>query len=226
MIPVDPASVGAAVAAFRLSPVAADFLKRILEPLADEIGQNFVPQALVRRRQRLAARTTEGLMAAGIEPAPVDLKILLPVWQHAALENDEGLSDRWAALLANAANPETPSLVHPSFTGILAQLTPTEARYLDLLRAKQVDKGLGQRVDWIDRDEVYESTDLSAIDAEMAIDSLLRHRLIDREPALRISQESISPTNQRGVGLTPFGYRFLAACEMPAPRKTVSAKND
>lgn len=56
-------------------------------------------------------------------------KRVLPLLRDAAMQSDDELQERWAALLENIANAE--SGVLPSFGQTLSQLTPAEAQYLD-----------------------------------------------------------------------------------------------
>ena len=60
---------------------------------------------------------------------PEEFKRVLPFLQDAAMQSDDELQDRWAALLENVAT-ETNGVL-PSFGQTLAQITPAEARYLD-----------------------------------------------------------------------------------------------
>ncbi len=52
--------------------------------------------------------------------------------QHATLEDNDDLQTRWAALIANAALPGGVT-VSPSHPEILKQLSPQEAKFLDVL---------------------------------------------------------------------------------------------
>jgi hypothetical protein len=58
--------------------------------------------------------------------------IALPLIEAATLVDDEGLQEKWAALLANAAHPQFSPSMSPQFPKILANLLPREAKYLDL----------------------------------------------------------------------------------------------
>lgn len=59
--------------------------------------------------------------------------MLLPLVQAAALESDVSLVEKWAALLANAADPTQRVQVQPAFAEVLRQLTPTDALVLQKL---------------------------------------------------------------------------------------------
>jgi hypothetical protein len=72
----------------------------------------------------------------GREPQPVEPKILLPLVQAASLEADETLVEKWAALLANAADPTQKAKVQPSFVEAVRQLTPADAQLLEFIYAE------------------------------------------------------------------------------------------
>lgn len=87
------------------------------------------------RQVRFMQKADQFLTDAGI-PAPtrgVPLKIAIPLLQAASIEDDDGLQDRWAALLVNAANANSGVDVHRSFVEILSQISPLEAKILDAL---------------------------------------------------------------------------------------------
>jgi hypothetical protein len=90
----------------------------------------------IKQAARLAQRLEEYLRPLGINRRPVALKLLLPSFEYAALEEDDDLQDYWAALLASAADSRVPA-VHPSFPEILKQLTARDARLLKLLNEVQ-----------------------------------------------------------------------------------------
>ncbi len=88
------------------------------------------------RQQRLIQRAQEFLQQSGLDKPTraVPLNLALPIIQGAALEEDDELQDRWAALLVNAANANFAE-IRRSYTSILEQLTVLDARILDVLYA-------------------------------------------------------------------------------------------
>jgi hypothetical protein len=72
---------------------------------------------------------------AGYEPQIVNLKLLVPLLEAGSLEeeDDQEMTYRWAALLANAARGGPGPLVLPSFPDVLRQLTSVDASVLDVL---------------------------------------------------------------------------------------------
>ena len=70
---------------------------------------------------------------AGIDPQTVGLKIARPILEHAAVEDDDALHIRWAALLANASAGGDGAEVRAPFVQILAEIDGAEAQMLEVL---------------------------------------------------------------------------------------------
>jgi hypothetical protein len=79
--------------------------------------------------QDVLLRAEEMLRVAGLQPGPMALKTIVPLLQHASLEENGDLQERWASLLANACRNQ--EAVLPSFAQILHQLSAPEAKFLD-----------------------------------------------------------------------------------------------
>lgn len=73
------------------------------------------------------------MASAGIEPVEIPDKIAYPLVLSAALEDDPTLQEKWAALLANAADPLKSDWVRLLYVEILKQLSPLEVKLLDEL---------------------------------------------------------------------------------------------
>lgn len=85
------------------------------------------------RQVRLKIRADEYLAQLGLDgpSKAVPMKLAIPLIQAASLEEDDELQDRWAALLANAANAASEIKIQRSFIAILEQVSPLEAAILD-----------------------------------------------------------------------------------------------
>ena len=79
---------------------------------------------------KLLLRAQQILEEAGLQPKAVNMRVLFPLLETAALEDDETMVERWASLLASAANPNNQSALEASFIEILKQLAPTHAYLL------------------------------------------------------------------------------------------------
>lgn len=85
------------------------------------------------RQHRLMQRADYFLKELGIEAPtrPVAMKIAIPLFQGASLEEDNELQDRWAKLLVNAADEKSGVNVARIYITILEHLSPYEALLLD-----------------------------------------------------------------------------------------------
>jgi hypothetical protein len=153
-------------------------------------------------RWNLAVRLADRAAAflRGREARRVKLNTLVPLLEAGSLEEDESMAERWAALLANAANAGEEE-VPPSFPEILRQLTPGEARLLDrLIEAPSMDTvavanevGIGSQ--W-----------------PVAFDNLVRLRLAVHP----FRAGPIAGEDSRQLRITFLGQAFVAACRRPA----------
>ena len=115
---------------------AKEFLGKIAGPAAKEVGLLLQDKVRIYRfynQLKILAKAQKMLNEAGVSPISVPLRTLLPLLEGAALEEEDDLSTKWAALLANAATPNSPLAIYPSFPHILSQLFPRDARVLDAI---------------------------------------------------------------------------------------------
>jgi hypothetical protein len=116
---------------------AEGFLAKVIGPSAEAIGELFALRLKERLHGNLinvALRASKKLQNAGVDPRQVPLKIIHPLLEAASLEEDDDIRERWANLLANAADSGNKSrTVQPSFVAILKELTPREVKFLDAL---------------------------------------------------------------------------------------------
>jgi len=86
---------------------AESFVAKLVGPALGELGAVLTRSCAPLSPQEPIAYVGEGrrvLRDAGVTPASVPLRLLLPLLEGASLEDDEHLSAKWAALLANAAH--------------------------------------------------------------------------------------------------------------------------
>jgi hypothetical protein len=121
-----------------LAVEARSFLSKLAGPAFEEAGlllQDEVRLWRFRNQVRILARAREILGEATIVPCAVPFRTLAPILEGAALEDDPGLSEKWACLLANAGGQTGVLTSHPAFPRMLAEITPGEASFLDRLSA-------------------------------------------------------------------------------------------
>lgn len=110
-----------------------EVVKIYLEPIVREKGQLQADKIRFEREVQAAKMMMEAdrlLQDAGIERRTLNLKIAIPLIENASLETEEELTAKWAGLLASSVSGNQ---VHVSFPAILAELTSTEVKILDIL---------------------------------------------------------------------------------------------
>jgi hypothetical protein len=85
------------------------------------------------RQFRLLSRTAEKLKEMGVTPQQVPLKLLFPIVENASIEESDELQDRWANLLARAADPKEASKFIVAFPAMLRELSQRHVKFLDAL---------------------------------------------------------------------------------------------
>lgn len=120
---------------------AKNFLAKVAGPAVEElgeIGRDYVKGWRAKNGNAVLAEADKLLTEAGREPQAVPLKTLLPLLDAASLEDEPALAEKWAALLANAADILSEVEVVPAYAEILKQLTAPEAKLLDMLFAEAI----------------------------------------------------------------------------------------
>jgi hypothetical protein len=180
-------------------------LTQFLGPSAKHLGE----QALERGKQ-VAAKATTLLAQVGREAQPVEPKLLLPLIQAASLETDPTMTEKWAALLANAADPAQQMQIHPSYIDVLRQMTSADAQVLSFIysEAKRLNKSVSFA------NVILHFVANLGREVELSYDNLLRLRLFE-----------MVNDNGTGKGMdqagycapTRFGKLFLDAVTPPIP---------
>src|ERR1035441_10186247 len=112
----------------------ANLIEKLFGGSAEEIGGMWQDSLKVRRfgRQlKLFARVQRMIADAGFEPKQIPDSLSIRLMASATLEDDETLQEKWAAMLANAANPDGGTPVSTQFPNILANLSAHDAILLD-----------------------------------------------------------------------------------------------
>jgi hypothetical protein len=130
----------AVIGAFKFTEIT----RAMLGPAAGEVADRIHDEVRLYRFGRqleLLKKAEKMAKDAGFTPKAVPIKLLFPLLEGASLEEDEDLHTMWAALLANASDERSSSIVvHPSFPSTLRALSPTEAKFLDGVYALYVQR--------------------------------------------------------------------------------------
>ena len=220
------------------SGVLVPFVNKLLGPSAEELGASIAEHARIYRLQNtinVFKKAQKMVAEAGFEPKQVHMKTLLPLLEGASLEDVPNLSDKWAALLANAANPNETVGVKPIFADILRQLMPKDAQLLDQLFGEtELNKMVRGTLDpeitaqphfrktvamtrhlslfRSDRDKAAQH------EFEAIIDNLLRQRLLVLALPGKAASSIFSGDHKPhmfAAYFTSLGYDFMMACTSP-----------
>jgi len=97
---------------------AKEFLGKLVNPGLEEGGgiiQDTIKFWRFKNQINITLKAKKFLEEKGIEPVKVLPKILVSILENGSLEEDESMQDKWAALLANSADPNKRYSVKPSF---------------------------------------------------------------------------------------------------------------
>jgi hypothetical protein len=195
----------------RITRETRDLFLRLLGPVAEAAGELIADKINARRTanlERLAERVTHHLRESGHEPHPVELTILVPVLQQASLEDRDDLVAAWAGLLASAASGNE---VHTSYPKILSEITPAEARLLDVLYRWTTT---GEDED--DRDLIKHAQLSTAGLSVIGVNLGLRHGLIN---GVHTSLWKPDLTKWSNIRLTPLGLDLVSVCRGPKAQR-------
>lgn len=96
------------------------------------------------RQLRLMDKVNEVLKNRGIQEPfkPIPLKLAIPLFEAASLEDDDYLQNLWSNLLVNASDSQSTFELQRSYIEILGQLTPLEAKILEKLYSLSYEEAL------------------------------------------------------------------------------------
>jgi hypothetical protein len=171
------------------------FLKTVLGTGLAEVGGAFGDWAAVYRYKqalRLADKVERIHKERGLEGKTIALPMRLgiPLLQKATLEDDEGLLDMWAGLIANATDPGTMYEARRTFCFLLSSFEPIDAVVLsEILRWKNLcpnRRGLSidltseveARKPWPNLPKISTSLNLPENSVALSLENLERLRLI------------------------------------------------
>jgi len=202
-----------------LVQAAEKFLGKLVTPGLEEGGgiiQDSVKFWRFKNQVNIALKAEKFLRKKGIKPQQILPKTLVPLLEDGSLENNDEMQSKWAALLANAANPKSKVSVKPSFPGILKELSPLEAKLLDQLFDNINKQPKGKRFQTnFAKDKILQFLKVTPDEFDVIADNLFRLNLC-QPPAsfggVSIGKFPIVLRTYDVIMFTPLGYEFVKAC--------------
>lgn len=166
-----------------------------------------------RREAHLAKvlmKAAEKVKESGLPAHAVRDKLLRAVVEDGSMEDDQGMQERWATLLANAAT-DTKNKIRLAYPKLLAELEPKEALLLERLWEKtpNPDEEPFETVG-------YETTN-DLVD-QAGLYNLERLGLLKWIWSTAATWDELSngQVTLNGVQLTELGWEFVKACNPPS----------
>ena len=184
---------------------AAELFKKLAGPAFEEFGAMLGDSARVYRVKNLI-RTTEKtrriLADAELPPSAIPGRILLPLIDACAVEDDDFLQEQWAGLMASATQGTDD--LRRSFVDTLKQLTPAEAQHLKRIfhELTKLYKREPKRGDVVP----YQAFQSAWAAPECADDTFRRLGLVQRDYTVKLQQP-----NTFSVTYTPEGEDVSSA---------------
>jgi len=175
----------------------------------------------LKNQIRILKRAKNILATERLEPKAVNLKTFVPLLEAGAIEEDDEMAERWASLLASAANPAGKDTVEPAFVEILRQLTPIQARILDAIY-QHIEQKQIPVAEWNQRgilsDGLRQALKIESNQFQLAVDNLVRLRLIGF-PAVGLDfidnkDARFQLSNSDLLCGTHLGHAFIRACRV------------
>lgn len=120
----------------KLEDAGVEFAANVTGAPGKELGEWFADHIRywrLKSQVKIIEKAQKVCDKHGIAPQRVKTNVLVPLLEQGSLEEDESMQEMWAALLANAASPDSEA-VQPGFVTILGQLTPLDAEVLTVIR--------------------------------------------------------------------------------------------
>ena len=200
---------------------ASKFLEVIIMPPCEELGlllQDQVKFWRFKNQVRILNKAEEYLKKKNIKPQKVPLKFIAPLLEYGSFEEEETMQERWAALLAKAADPKYIYKNNLYCLEILKQLSPIEAKVIDAIF--EFHPLEYQRfINYKKRDKIImERTNLEFPDYQVLLSNLLRLGLIEEElnsmsAARAMTNAPRFHTIKSKTELTDIGYLFVRQCK-------------
>lgn len=202
-----------------------ELAKTYYAPIAKEKGELRADRIRVERKLQAIKMMLEAdrlLQEAGVKSRKLIRKIALPVLEFASLESDDQLTMKWAGLLASSVAGDS---VHVSFPQILNELTPGEARILDLLYAWQEEAV--SVTNWSPMDYTMQrlrmEIGLSKEEFQLSAENILRLRLC-RADVFWSFEAAVEREDEVRLIITPLGISFVKTCRGPSFRQNAATQ--
>ena len=200
------------------------FISDILRPPARELGGLLADKMRYYRfktQVEIIQNAKNHLDKMGAKTQKVPVKLLANLLDSCSWEEEENMKERWASLLANCASEGEKTDPYMSFTHILNQLSPLEAKFTDLMYDEvsyPARRAYRTTPSYQSTSNIAKMINITKDEAHIICDNLIRLNLIQTKlefkPEKRdIIYSKIQPTYDE-VSLTYLGSKFVKKCRI------------
>jgi hypothetical protein len=168
-----------------------------------------------KNQVNIIQKAKEKVEKSGLNKKQVPLKILLPLIENSALEEEDLIQEKWANILANAITAEKD--IKPNYAEILKELSSLEIIILDKLfdeSNKEQDYKKRRQLQF-SKKKISEIFKLSSEQADLIIENLYRLNLC-QAPAghgVVVGEYKFALRTTEVFEFTTFGYHFVQSCK-------------
>lgn len=202
---------------------AKEYVDLIFKGAVSELGgilTDSIGYWRLQNRVRLLLKAKSLLSSNGINPSQIGPSVIVPILEDGSMIEDEKLSDMFAGLLASHLDGKQSAGVHPSYSKVLAQLSPLDASVLAVFRkytSYAEARDLGLRGGPLSVENVSREGEFNQKQCYLSCLNLGRLGLIDHmgfeppegHPVSNIFSDS--PEHQM-FRVTEYAVEFLQAC--------------
>ncbi|GAG27539.1 unnamed protein product, partial [marine sediment metagenome] len=201
------------------------FLSDITRPPAKELGgllADHVKFFRLKTQLKIIRKAQALHQEYKIRHQQVPLKIIAHLLDSCSWEEDEWMQRKWATLLANAATLDEKVDNYPTHVELLGQLSPVQARCLDLMYNENVFPARRYHRSLPSYQSGYylqTAVKISGEDLNILCDSLIRLNLIHPKLLFKQSDKNLSEVEVERdlaeVSLTFLGQDLVKKCRIP-----------
>lgn len=167
---------------------AFDFIEKIIgAPIMEGTGMltDKIKYLRFKNQVNTILKAQEFIKAKGLDPKKVPLKDITTLMEYASFEDEPKMQEKWAALLANAADPNNRFNLCHIFSQTLNQISAHEVAILDYMFSKCFWSSDKDRP-FLQKNEILRKKFTSYEITLLIFDNLLRLRLIEEQPTTYI----------------------------------------
>ncbi len=212
----------------KILEIAEKMIDKLFGPAISESGELIADKIRFYRYKnqiKILNDVKRLLDEAGLSPKQIPLKLAVPLFENASLEEDASLQEMWTRLITNTSVSDYKVSLHKVCISILSNLSPIEARVLDMVKNDVLKKlneenyleiaGKKERIEFRPSQIYYRSFtiqskfSLKKDENEYLVDNLVRLGIFKWEPS-EIEDNSIDL--EEWIALSNLGYNFLKEC--------------